>query len=277
MRGSPRLADELLDGSHSNRVSPTAHPGAATTSRVGSLAAHWDMTLRVLRAPRVCLRVYGDDEARSVYRAFTARHRRFWFTSAKRWGVALLRLPDTYDEYARSTSRLVRRRRNRALERGYRYEAVDPASHMTEVLEVNASTPIRQGRPMANLYLDRDQMRAMLSRRPIIHAILDGTDHLRAYADLVDIGDAYTFAFLIGHASCLEDGVMYLLMTEVVRYCIDARRTDGSPGWLMADTFWGASAGLAYFKERVGFRPFTVDWQWTERPATQCDQGSREA
>jgi hypothetical protein len=34
----------------------------------------------------------------------------------------------------------------------------------------------------------------------------------------------------------------------------------------MYDTFWGASPGLAYFKERAGFRPYTVDWVWRDQP-----------
>jgi hypothetical protein len=35
----------------------------------------------------------------------------------------------------------------------------------------------------------------------------------------------------------------------------------------MYDTFWGASTGLAFFKERLGFRPYTVDWAWRELAA----------
>lgn len=59
---------------------------------------------------------------------------------------------------------------------------------------------------------------------------------------------------------------MYLLVSEVVRWCTDARRADGSPMCLIADTFWGARQRLAYFKERAGFKPFTVDCVWVERP-----------
>ena len=32
----------------------------------------------------------------------------------------------------------------------------------------------------------------------------------------------------------------------------------------MADTFWGAKRGLAYFKERCGFEPFNVNWIWLD-------------
>jgi hypothetical protein len=48
---------------------------------------------------------------------------------------------------------------------------------------------------------------------------------------------------------------------------IEGRRPDGTPHWAMYDTFWGATKGLAYFKERVGFRQYTVDWVWVDRDA----------
>jgi len=34
------------------------------------------------------------------------------------------------------------------------------------------------------------------------------------------------------------------------------------PLWGMYDTFFGASSGLRYFKERLGFRPYKVRWIW---------------
>jgi hypothetical protein len=208
--------------------------------------------------------MYGGDDTLAVYRAFTARHHRFKVTTAKRWGVALLRLPAVFDEYLASASRLARRRRTRALVAGYRYIAASPMAHLDEILEINRSVPSRQGRPMAPIYLNREQVVGAIGARNVIHGIVDSSGRLCAYADVLDIGDAFTFAYLIGHAGDLEQGIMYLLVSEVVRCCIDARRADGSPIWLMVDTFWGASAGLAYFKERTGFRPFTVDWVWVD-------------
>lgn len=235
------------------------------TGRVDRLRERWRRTMSVLRAPRIRIEMYGGDEGLDVYRAFTARHHRFKVTSAKRWGVALLRLPASRDQYLASASRLARRRCARALSLGYRYITTAPTAHLEEILEINRSAGSRQGRPMAANYVDRELVERTIGARTKIHAIIDSRGRLRAYADVVDIGDAFTFSYLIGHADDLDDGIMYLLTSEVVRYCIEARRSDGSPTWLMVDTFWGASAGLAFFKERAGFRPFTVDWVWVDR------------
>ncbi len=241
---------------------PPDGPGGGSAGR--SLRARWERTVEVLRAPRVTIVLHGADEARAVFAAFTARHPRFRFTAAKRWGVALLRLPESREAYLRSGSRLPRRRRKHAESAGYRYASVAPLPYLDDILEINRSAPSRQGRPMVAKFRDRDYLAATVGAHPAIHAILDAAGHLRAYAVVIDAGDAYTFSAMIGHADHLEQGIMYLLMGEVVGHCIDARRSDGTPTWLVYDTFWGASSGLVFFKERTGFAPHTVRWLWRE-------------
>src|SRR5450759_1272883 len=110
-------------------------------------------------------------------------------------GVALLRLPASQEEYLVSSSRLARRKRARALAAGFRYAAVAPMEHIDEILEVNRSSPSRQGRPRPSVYVTRDEVLAKIGTRPVIHAIFDTNGRLRAYADVLDIGDAFTFSY----------------------------------------------------------------------------------
>jgi hypothetical protein len=238
-------------------------PPEPSTGR--SLRERWSRTLEVLRAPRVTIELFGGDEARAVFETFTARHPRFRVTSAKRWGVALLRLPDSADAYLASGPRLPRRRRKHAEGAGYRYARLSPGAYLDDIVDVNRSAPERQGRPMAARLQDREYVAQTVGARREIHAILDPEDRLRAFAVIIDAGDAYTFSAMIGHADHLEHGIMYLLMGEVVRACVEGRRPDGTPSWLVYDTLWGASPGLAFFKERTGFSPYTVRWVWRDR------------
>ena len=113
-------------------------------------------------------------------------------------------------------------------------------------------------------YLDRASVADSVGRRPMMHGVVDRDGRLRAYAVGLDLGDAILIATILGHADSLDDGVMYLLVSEMVRSAISMRRPDGSPHWLMYDTFWGAKSGLAYFKRRLGFEPYTVDWRFVE-------------
>ncbi len=221
----------------------------------------------------MAIALYGDHEARAVYQSFSARHPRFKFTSFKRWGVALLRLPGTPEEYLNGGPRLPRRRRKHAEAEGYRYALVPPVAYLDDIVELYQSAPQRQGRPIPARLQDREYLLGTIAARDEVHAILDAGGRLRAFAIIIDAGDAYTFSAMIGHADHLENGIMYLLMGEVVRACVAARRPDGSPSWLVYDTLWGASPGLTFFKERTGFAQFTVRWVWRGGAAPRSNPG----
>ncbi len=232
---------------------------------MSDLRERWQRTLAVAHAPHVQIEMFGGEEAREIFRRFTSRHPRFRVTTYKRWGVALMRVPDTYDDYLSNCSRIVRRRRSHAERSGYRYQIVSPNDYLDEIVEINRSAPTRQGHAMAEHYVNRKQVIRTFEGRASIHGILDASGVLRAYALVLDLGEAFAFSLLIGHAEALDDGVMYLLVSEVIRSCVDARQLNGTPTWLMCDTLWGASKGLAAFKERLGFRPYTVAWAWRDR------------
>lgn len=230
-----------------------------------NLPARMELARTILGAPRVRIEMTGDDHARRIHRAFTARHPRLRLTSAKRWGVALLPLPATFDDYLAGGSRKVLRQKRRlALGHGFRYAEVDSLERLDQVMDIHRSSPVRQGRSLPDYYFDRDEVAATLAHRPRLHGILDADDRLSAYAWAPLTGEAIVFETLLGHAADLEVGTMYLLMSEVIRVAIEHRDATGTPSWAMYDTYWGASPGLAYFKARLGFRPYTVDWVWVE-------------
>ena len=66
--------------------------------------------------------------------AFTSRHRRLRITDAKRWGVALIPIPDTFEAYISGSPRkLLRQKRRLAEKAGFRQHAiVSPADHLDE-------------------------------------------------------------------------------------------------------------------------------------------------
>lgn len=234
---------------------------------IAALRSRLDRALVVIRAPRVRIALFGGADAARIHAAFTARHPRFRLTQAKRWGVALVRVPEDFDAYLAGGSReLVRRKRRAAEKRGFRYAVVPSLEHVDEIMEIHRSAPERQGRPLPWYYLDEAEARRILSTRPELHGILDAEGRLRAYAWAPAVGDVVLIETLLGHADDLEAGTMYLLISEVIRAAIEARRRDGSPAWVMYDTFWGAGPGLASFKARLGFEPYTVDWEWRASP-----------
>lgn len=245
---------------------PKVSADRPTSTRLRRLRDTWARSTLVVRAPRVRIEMYGDANALRIYRTNTARHRRFKITQAKRWGVALIRLPATIDEYlAGSSKQLLRQKRRSAQRSGFRYELVPAADRIDEILSINLSSPTRQGRALPGYYLDRAAIAENFRNRPMIHGILDRDGRLRAYAWAPRVGNVVVCETLLGHSDDLESGIMYLLISEVVAATIAARDSTGEPAWVMYDTFWGAAPGLAYFKARLGFKPHTVEWAWVDR------------
>lgn len=52
------------------------------------------------------------------------------------------------------------------------------------------------------------------------------------------------------------DGIMYLLLLEIICKLIDKSQLD----FFMYDTFLGAQPGLHSFKRRIGFQPYRVSY-----------------
>ena len=99
--------------------------------------------------PEVSIHLSGDDTCKKIFHYFTQPHPKYRFIQNKRWGVALLPLPNTFNEYLKGKDKqYLRRRRKRALDLGFNFYSIDPIDHLNEILSINTSTPLRQGLPM---------------------------------------------------------------------------------------------------------------------------------
>jgi hypothetical protein len=223
----------------------------------------WAMLREIMTLPQVTIRMSGDERSRAIYDKFTRPHPRYKIIQSKRWGVALVPLPDRFEQYLKGKPKeALRTNRNRCIRLGYRFGAFEPLEHLEEILTINRSMPERQGRPMGESYLDPDALRAHYAKRRNVYGVFDSVGVLKAYAAVPVVGQVAMLAKLLGHGDSLEDGVMYFCVSEVIREMICRRQKDGQVQWLLYDTFFGASPGLRYFKERMGFRPYKVRWVW---------------
>lgn len=140
----------------------------------------------------------------------------------------------------------LRRKRRRATELGYRFTSIDPLAELKPIRAINASLDARQGDPIDPAYLDPAALSAYFSRST-------------EFGILRTCGEVASVRRLLGHGDALEQGVMYLLLSETVRELMGARGTGGPVRWLMYDTWFGAAPGLRYFKDRLGFAPGALD------------------
>ena len=213
--------------------------------------------------PEISIRISGDDTSKGIFRSLTQPHPRYRFIQNKRWGVALLPLPDTFNEYIKGKDKqYLRRKRKRALDLGFNFTSINPLEHISEVLSINTSVPVRQGMPMDPSYLSIEHLKNFFEHKPKIYGVFDSKGVLKAYADTPIAGEVFLFSRLLGDYEELDKGIMYLLISGVIQEMIGCKNQYGAPLWAMYDTFFGASPGLRYFKERLGFRPYKVRWIW---------------
>ncbi len=223
--------------------------------------------LELYRLPGVRIEMSGDEGCRVLYAAFTQRHERLKVIQSKRWGVALLRVPDAFEAYFRDPERAhLRREFNRASRAGFTLAPLDPLMRLDEVMAINRSASERQGRPMHPHYFDEARVRQYFEQSAGVYGVTDAGGVLRAYLCLRICGDVAVVERLLGHAESLRQGVMWVLMVGAVRELVERRRDDGRPTWLMYDTYFGATAGLRQFKLWVGLEPHRVSWSW--RPSS---------
>lgn len=236
--------------------------------------------LSLARLPRATIAMTGDDECRALYSAFTRRHRRLKVIQSKRWGVALLRVPEQFDAYFGDPRQAhLRREFNRATRAGFRFGPLDPIARLDEVMAVNRSSQERQGLPMHPDYLDEERVRRYFERSADVYGVTDAAGVLRGYLCIRVCGDVACVERLLGHADVLRLGVTWVLVVGAIRELVARREAVGRPMWLMYDMYFGASEGLRRFKHWIGLEPFRVSWEWRDQlsplpDATTDERGS---
>lgn len=170
--------------------------------------------------------------------------------------VSAMPMPELFHAYL-AVHRTARKRAARAERLGYRFEEIDRCEHADDVYAINTSMPERQGRPMADGYLERPRFtpNPMVCERHHVYTygVLTGS-RLVAYLWLYRCGDLAMISSILGHADHLPGDVMYLLVTEAIR-----AQTDFG-GTLFYNLHSSGTDGLRYFKERLGFAPTEVAW-----------------
>jgi hypothetical protein len=218
---------------------------------------------QILGLHEVTIRISGDPNSKSTFHELTKPHPKYKFIQNKRWGAGLLLLPERFDDYLKGKDKqALRTNRRRSTEYGFRFDKFAPSEHLEAILAINTSTRVHQGYRMSSAFLNIGSLRNWTEDKPTIYGLFDPHESLKAYAHVRHCGEVAIFSSLLGHAEDLDKGIMYLLVSEVIREMIEHKCRQGIPIWAMYDTFFGASPGLRYFKERLGFKPYKVRWIW---------------
>lgn len=174
--------------------------------------------------PEVELSIYGTDDAETIFNYFTKPHPRYKVLQNKKWGVALMPVPDNEDEYLKGKPKqVVRTNRTRCLKRGYYFKTFNPMERITEIMDIHLSAHFRQGRSMSEDYLNENKVLRWVSDKPLLCGIFNSDDMLKAYTYVPVIGELCLISRLLGHDEALNDGVMYLLISEMVNQMVNMK------------------------------------------------------
>jgi hypothetical protein len=92
-----------------------------------------------------------------------------------------------------------------------------------------------------------------------VHGVVGPDGHLAGYCQMVQCGEVARVNSILGHWDHLPDRIMWLLMLEVVKWHIENAQARYA---LYYTHLSGHGPGLRYWKERLGFRPAQVTWEW---------------
>ena len=227
----------------------------------------WQSLKRTIWTDVVTISMFGDDYAKDRFKYFSSPHPWFPFIPRKSLGAAMINLQESYADYRRSKFRsLAKRKLKSANNLKYSYGKIEAITVINQIMEINRSLPERSGRPMHRLYSDRTKFERILREIGNAHVVKCPAGKVVAYALVPNIGDLWTFDYILGHGDHLNSGIMYLLMGNVIEEKFELAKTPGNPSWIMYDTWLGASAGLRQFKGVLGFSPYWVRWRWTDQP-----------
>lgn len=169
--------------------------------------------------------------------------------------ASILELDDV-DTYL-AEHRTARKRAQRASRLGYYVSPLHRDLHEDDIFAINTSLPERQGRPMTEGYRERQTFSPLPAYPCPRHRIetwgVWTGEQLVGYLVLYVSGEMAMVSQILGHGDHLENDIMYLLVTDVLRH-------QPRPLTVFYNRHDGGTDGLRYFKERLGFAPERVAW-----------------
>jgi hypothetical protein len=171
--------------------------------------------------------------------------------------LALLRIPESSQEYFNAVGAKTRNTIRKAEKQGYEFREFDWNKHMDEIFNINISKDVRSSGPMHGWYV-KPVKPQYLNDEEQAHWKYYGifkNNCLCAYLTLVICGNFAFFKHFIGHASHLKHGIMnYLLFCAVREYVKDPHIEWFNYGIM---SLKGSSGEMA-FKRHAGFESYAT-------------------
>lgn len=198
------------------------------------------------------------------YIVLNKKHPLFGKYSSGTTGLALIDLNkfNSFAEYEQSVrgKDYVTVKCTRCINRGYTFNLLDRNQRSDEIYSINTSANERQGKKMSENYLKTNELYEQ-EEFTEYYGVFNKEGKLVSYIHVFFADEAAFIFKLLGHDNFLKDNIMYLMIFKAIEQ-IFKRKEDTYPNlkYVIYDSFFTNSEGLAFFKKRFGFSPYLVKW-----------------
>ncbi len=205
---------------------------------------------------------------REYYGATQRRHRKLPLVKAAEWGIALMVLPSTFEQYFRRIDASARRNFKKAHRSGYQFARIDYNACLDDIQAIRGSVAVRQGdvppeylngvpTPCAN-----PPSQTNIHDYPYFGVLREG--QLWSYAGCMVCGEICMIEHILGHADRQPDGVVPMLIVGMAEYILKNYPKVKYYGY---GSHFGAGMTMRRFKRKFGFLPHRVKWALSCNPA----------
>lgn len=233
----------------------TSHEGC--TGRCHAISQHWYFTMDEVA------RRYPDENAGRTNCLLDAGAAMPVPITVFHERPAMLRVPRELGTYLGEIGDKSRNMIRKAQRLGYVYRKVDPDEYLDDVLAIRTSDPMRQGKPIPQYFKVRPT--SMVDEAFRNSCQFHGEEFYGVFKDEVLV--AYTTIFfygelgqvnhILGHRDHLNEGVMNLLISEMIGAVIQERPWVRAINYLYAGNS-RSNSGLGLFKRSTGFNSEAV-------------------
>ncbi|PWY54087.1 hypothetical protein DGG96_18775 [Legionella qingyii] len=228
--------------------------------------------IEIFRLPKItinlmCEKTIENDPffakiVKNYYQETLKQHKAFFFIKRNKYGVALCKLPKTFNDYFMQLEGSARRNYKKANKFGYSMQKINFNEHLEDVREIWLSTPIRQGLlpqyiiegsvrshnnpPSSTEYHDYPYFGIFKERKLI------------AYASCFVAGELCQITEIYGHFLFQKDGPVPMLIIDIAREIL---RSYPNVRYYSYGNYFGASKSMRRFKRKFLFKPHKVLWK----------------
>ena len=192
---------------------------------------------------------------------------------------AMLSIPKSIETYMYEIGDKSRNMIRKAIKLGYSYKVVLPNNYIDDIVKIRTSDTLRQGQAIPEYFYQRpDNVLSFDSDCKLHGELFFGLfkdDELIAYSTIFLYGELAQVNHILGHKDHLQNGVMNLLVYEIVSDFINTKPWIKGVNYLYPGLS-DVKKGTSLFKKSVGFKEEAIVTTQAATDITSCFKNPKD-